>query len=129
MVSSVNIAMPSISNDFTLSSTILNWIPLSFTLSMAIFVMLFGRLADIVGRKKVLLFGVILFTVSSLICAASINPVMLICARVQGVGEPHRGYRCFNINLSVSCRLRRPWSERCNDLYGLSSNRTWAAFG
>ena len=87
MVSSVNIAMPSISNDFTLSSTILNWIPLSFTLSMAIFVMLFGRLADIVGRKKVLLFGVILFTVSSLICAASINPVMLICARVlQGVG-------------------------------------------
>jgi len=87
LVSSVNIAMPAISNEFELSSTLLNWIPLSFTLSMAVFVMLFGRLADIVGRKKVLLFGVVLFTLASLVCAAAVSPVLLICARVlQGVG-------------------------------------------
>ena len=56
MISSVNIAMPTISNEFALSSTMLNWIPLSFTLSIAIFVLPYGRLADLMGRKKVLLF-------------------------------------------------------------------------
>ncbi len=87
MVSSVNIAMPTISNEFALSSTMLNWIPLSFTLLMAIFVLPYGRLADIVGRRKVLLFGMILFVLSSLLCAAAINPIMLIFARVfQGIG-------------------------------------------
>jgi len=87
MVSSVNIAMPSISNEFALASTLLSWIPLSYTLSTAVFVLLFGRLADIVGRKKVLMYGMALHILSSLLCAAAVSPYMLIFGRViQGIG-------------------------------------------
>ena len=102
MVSSVNIAMPTISNEFALNSTMLNWIPLSYTLLMAIFVLPYGRLADIMGRKKVLLFGVALFVLSSLLCAAAINPTMLIIARVlQGTGSAAISVTVVSILTSV----------------------------
>ena len=102
MVSSVNIAMPTIGNQFALNSTMLNWIPLSFTLLMAIFVLPYGRLADIVGRKKVLLFGVALFVLSSLLCAAAVNPTMLIIARIlQGTGGASVSVTVVSILTSV----------------------------
>ena len=65
MTSSINIALPTISKDFTLDSSTLNWIALSFILSVAIFILPFGRLADIAGRKKVFMAGMALFVVSS----------------------------------------------------------------
>lgn len=102
MVSSVNIAMPAIANEFALNSTMLNWIPLSFTLLMAMFVLPYGRFADIVGRKKVLLFGLALFVLSSLLCAASINPTMLIIARIlQGIGAAGISVTVVSILTSV----------------------------
>ncbi len=102
MISSVNIAMPTISNEFALSSTMLNWIQLSFTLSIAIFVLPYGRLADIMGRKKVLLFGMILFVLSSLLCAVAFNPIMLIFARIfQGIGGASISVTVISILTSV----------------------------
>jgi EmrB/QacA subfamily drug resistance transporter len=86
MTSSINIAMPTISNEFSLTSSMLNWILQSFTLSVAVFVLPFGRLADILGRKKILTLGMSLFVLASLLCAISINPLMLIFSRVlQGI--------------------------------------------
>lgn len=86
MSSSINIALPSISKEFVMNSVLLNWIALSFTLAAAIFILPFGRLADILGRKKLLLWGMLVFALSSLLCGLSFNPVMLILARfIQGI--------------------------------------------
>lgn len=51
MVSSVNIALPSIGKEFAMNTVLLNWVVLSFMLSIAVFILPFGRLADIFGRK------------------------------------------------------------------------------
>lgn len=86
MTSSVNIALPSISKEFAVNSVALNWIALSFTLSTAIFILPFGRLADILGRKKLLLWGMSAFVLSSVLCGISFNAGMLILARtLQGI--------------------------------------------
>lgn len=86
MVSSINIALPTISKEFLLSSVLLNWIALSFTLATAIFILPFGRLADILGRKKLLLLGMTAFTLASILCGISFNPAMLILSRtLQGI--------------------------------------------
>ncbi len=86
MASSVNIALPSISEEFYISSVLLNWIPLSFTLATAIFVLPFGRLADIFGKRKLLMLGMTCFSIFSLICGFAVNPIMLVVGRsLQGV--------------------------------------------
>lgn len=86
MTSAVNVALPSVSREFAASSVVLNWIALSFSLATAIFILPFGRLADILGRKKLLLLGMSVFTLASVLCGVSMNSPMLITARVlQGI--------------------------------------------
>lgn len=86
MTSSVNIALPSISNELVINSAVLNWVALAFTLATAIFILPFGRVADIFGRKKLLFLGMSLFTLASLVCGVSVNALMLIVARaLQGI--------------------------------------------
>ena len=57
MVSSINIALPSIGKEFAMNTVLLNWVVLSFTLSIAVFILPFGRLADIFGRKLLVFLG------------------------------------------------------------------------
>jgi len=86
MLSSINIALPSISKEFTLNTVLMNWVVLSFMLPRAVFILPFGRLADIFGRKRLLLYGMSFFTLASFLCGISFNPGMLIAFRVlQGV--------------------------------------------
>lgn len=86
MTSAVNIALPTISNEFIMSIEMLNLIALSFTLATAIFVLPFGRLADIVGRKKLLIIGMSSFSAASILCYVSLNAWMLILGRtIQGI--------------------------------------------
>lgn len=86
MTSSVNIALPSISEKFGMSSVALGWVTLAFTLSVAIFVLPFGRLADMIGRKKLLLIGMSVFVAASILCGCSFNSSMLIMSRsLQGI--------------------------------------------
>ncbi len=88
MSSAVNIALPSISKDFVISSVLLNWITLAFTLATAIFVLPFGRLADIIGRKKLLIAGMGSFAIINILCGFSTNAVFLIFFRtLQGVSS------------------------------------------
>jgi len=102
MTSSVNIALPSISKDFVMNSVVLNWIALSFILANAIFILPFGRLADILGRKKLLLCGMSAFTLSSLLCGLSFNPAMLIIARtLQGISGAAIAVTVLSILTSV----------------------------
>jgi EmrB/QacA subfamily drug resistance transporter len=88
MSAAVNIALPRISEDFSMNAVALSWISMAFLLSSAVLLVPFGKLADILGRKRMLLAGNILFTVFTVDCALSVSGKMLITARLlQGVGS------------------------------------------
>lgn len=88
MVSSLNVALPSISKDFVLSAVLLGWVPTVYLLAAAIFLVPFGRIADIYGRKRVFTYGIILYTISCLLLPFSNSAVMLISFRVlEGIGS------------------------------------------
>lgn len=88
MASSVNIALPAIQKSFQTDAVLLSWVSTAYLLATAVSLVPFGRLADIHGRKKVFLHGMILFTISSTLAALSVSTVMLIVLRVfQGVGS------------------------------------------
>jgi EmrB/QacA subfamily drug resistance transporter len=86
-VAVVNVALPSIRASLGFSTAGLQWVVNAYTLTFAGFLMLGGRASDLLGRRRVLLGGIALFTVASLACALSDSPGFLIGARaVQGVG-------------------------------------------
>ena len=87
MGSSVNIALPSIGKEFAMDAVLLSWITTSYLMSAAIFLIPFGRIADIHGRKKTFLYGFLVYTGSSLFCALATSPLSLISFRVvNGIG-------------------------------------------
>jgi len=86
MGSSINIALPSIGIAFSMDNILLNWVSSIFLLSSAIFLVPFGKIADIYGRKKIFKWGILGYMVSSLICAISTSSLMLIIIRfIQGL--------------------------------------------
>ena len=88
MVSSINIALPAIGSEFQMSAVLMSWVPTSYILSAAMFLVPFGRLADIHGRKRVFAYGMWIFTLSSLALAFSPSAAVLITLRVlQGFGS------------------------------------------
>jgi len=88
MVSSINIAIPAISRDFHMSAVAMSWVATSYLLTTAIFLLPFGRLADIHGRKKMFTLGIGIYTLASLLLAFSPSTAVLITLRaVQGFGS------------------------------------------
>jgi EmrB/QacA subfamily drug resistance transporter len=86
-VSIVNVALPSIQADLHFSPGDLQWVLSAYALTFGGFLLLGGRTADILGRRRVFMAGVALFTVASLLCGLSTSEGMLIAARaVQGLG-------------------------------------------
>jgi EmrB/QacA subfamily drug resistance transporter len=86
-VAVVNVALPSMRAGLHFSTTGLQWVVNAYTLTFAGFLMLGGRSADLLGRRRVFLAGVALFTLSSLACAVADSPSLLIAARaLQGFG-------------------------------------------
>ncbi len=86
MGSSLNVALPSLGNEFAMSAVLLSWVPTSYLLSSSVFLVPFGRLADILGRRRMFLIGILLYTVSSLLCAVAPGAEFLLGARVlQGI--------------------------------------------
>jgi EmrB/QacA subfamily drug resistance transporter len=86
-VSIVNVALPSIHTGLGFSTTGLQWVVNAYTLTFAGFLMLGGRFADLIGRRRVFITGTFLFSVSSLACALASSRGMLLGARsVQGFG-------------------------------------------
>lgn len=87
MGSSVNIALPSISREFKVDAITLGWVATAYLLAAAIFLVPFGRLADIRGRKKIFLMGIVVYTGASFLCSASTSITLLVIFRViQGMG-------------------------------------------
>ena len=63
--SSINIALPAIGEAFHANAVLLSWVATSYLLAAAVFLVPFGRLADIQGRKKIFALGIATFTFSS----------------------------------------------------------------
>jgi len=86
-ISSVNIALPSIGQAFSMDAILLSWVTTVYLLTSAMFLVPFGKIADIYGRKKIFTYGILTFTLASVGSAISNSAAMLICFRVlQGIG-------------------------------------------
>ncbi|RLC65184.1 MAG: MFS transporter [Chloroflexi bacterium] len=86
--SSVNIALPAIGRELSLGAVTLGWVATAYLLSSAAFLVPFGRIADIYGRKKIFICGIVITTLSSLFSGMANSSTMLISCRVfQGVGS------------------------------------------
>jgi len=87
MGSSVFIGLPSISKEFAMDAVLLSWISTSYLLAAAMFLVPFGRIADIYGRKKIFKYGIIIDIIASLLLAFSFNETEFILLRfLQGIG-------------------------------------------
>jgi EmrB/QacA subfamily drug resistance transporter len=87
MASAVNIALPTLGKELSLDAITLGWIATAYLLSSATFLVPFGRIADIYGRKKIFTCGIVIFTLSSVFAGIANSAIMLISCRVfQGFG-------------------------------------------
>jgi EmrB/QacA subfamily drug resistance transporter len=83
----VNVSLPTIRRDLHFSETSLQWVVTAYALTFGGLLLLGGRAADLLGRRRILMLGVALFTAASLACGLSTGDAFLIGSRaVQGVG-------------------------------------------
>src|ERR671919_2305200 len=83
----VNVALPSIQRDLDLGEANLQWIVNAYALVFGGFLLLGGRAGDLLGRKRLFLIGLAIFTVASLLNGLAVNSEMLIGFRaLQGLG-------------------------------------------
>jgi EmrB/QacA subfamily drug resistance transporter len=83
----VNVALPSIRQDLGFSETSLAWVVNAYLLTYGGLLLLGGRLGDLLGHRRMFVYGITLFTLSSLACGLSSSQGLLVAARaVQGVG-------------------------------------------
>jgi EmrB/QacA subfamily drug resistance transporter len=86
-VSVVNVALPAIRDDLGFSATGLQWVVNGYALTFAGFLLLGGRATDLLGRRRVFIGGLLLFTVASLVGGLAQSEGMLVAARAaQGLG-------------------------------------------
>jgi EmrB/QacA subfamily drug resistance transporter len=86
-VTIVNVALPSIRRDLGFSQADLAWVVNAYLIAYGGFLLLAGRLGDLVGRKRIFLIGLAMFTAASVLCGLSFSQPILIAARfIQGVG-------------------------------------------
>jgi EmrB/QacA subfamily drug resistance transporter len=85
--SSVNIALPSINRELAMSAVSLSWVATAYLLAAAMFLVPFGRIADIKGRKRVFLYGMAVDASASILCTMAKSGTWLIALRaMQGLG-------------------------------------------
>jgi MFS family permease len=83
----VNVSLPTIGRDLHFSATSLQWVVTAYALTFGGFMLLGGRAADLLGRRRILMVGLSLFTAASLGAALSNGETSLVAARaVQGLG-------------------------------------------
>ena len=83
----VNVALPSIQSDLRFSQSSLAWVVNAYLIAFGGLLLLVGRLGDLIGRRRIFLAGLTVFTAASLVCGLADGRALLIGARfVQGVG-------------------------------------------
>lgn len=86
MLSAANVALPAIARDLNINAVMLSWVPMAYLMASAMFVLIFGRIADMVGRKRIFKAGIVCVIITSILAAISTNGQLLIGARfLQGV--------------------------------------------
>jgi EmrB/QacA subfamily drug resistance transporter len=94
----VNVALPNIEKELHTSFTDLQWVVDAYALTLAALMLNAGSLGDLLGRKRVFLVAIALFTVASAFCGAATSPLWLIVARgAQGIG----GAGMFAVSLAI----------------------------
>lgn len=103
--SSFNLALPSIAAEYSLDAISMSWASLAYLLASAMFLIPFGRLADMYGRKKVFLTGIILFTASSTLLGLFPSSSTLVAFRaLQGIGSS----MIFGTSLAILVSVSAP---------------------
>src|SRR5215472_1835637 len=83
----VNVALPSIRKDLGISISELEWVVNGYALTFGVLLLSGGKLADLLGRRRMFMVGLVIFTASSFFCGFANGAGVLIGARVvQGVG-------------------------------------------
>jgi EmrB/QacA subfamily drug resistance transporter len=83
----VNIALPVIARELTASISSVQWVVTSYLLTISVLLLVWGKISDMYGKKKIFLFGFIIFTLGSVMCGYSQNLGFLVFSRVvQAVG-------------------------------------------
>lgn len=86
MLSATNVALPAVSEQFALSAVMVSWVPMAYLMASAMFILIFGRLSDAFGRKRIFLIGTMAVIVSSIFTGLSSSSAMLLTGRfLQGV--------------------------------------------
>ncbi len=94
----VNVALPDIEKELHTSFTDLQWVIDAYALTLAATMLNAGSLGDLLGRKRVFLVAIALFTIASVLCGAAQSPAWLIIARgAQGIG----GAGMFAVSLAI----------------------------
>ncbi len=98
MGSSVNLALPSIGEEFSLNAVTLNWIVSSYMLTTSMLLLPAGRAGDIIGRRKMFMAGMVVFTLSMILLSFTPGIRWLIGVRIlQGIG----GAMMFGTNMAI----------------------------
>ena len=85
--SALNVALPSIGREFSMTAVLLGWVATAFILSAAVCLVPFGKLADIHGRKRIFGWGSLFYAMTSILSAVAASPGFLLASRVlQGIG-------------------------------------------
>jgi EmrB/QacA subfamily drug resistance transporter len=94
----VNVALPSIQHDLHFTQASLTWVVNAYLITFGSFLLLAGRLGDLIGRKRVFISGLTLFTVASALCGLADDQTLLIAARfLQGIG----GAVCSSVIIAI----------------------------
>ncbi|MDR2848309.1 MAG: MFS transporter, partial [Bacteroidales bacterium] len=122
MGSALNLALPEMSEFFSMKAVALTWLATAYLISTAIFQIPFARIADLVGRKKIYQLGVFIFTVSTFLCGFAPNFIVLIVLRfVSGVGSA----MMFGTNIAILTSLFPP--EQRGKALGINTAVVYAA--
>ncbi|NPV92984.1 MAG: MFS transporter [Firmicutes bacterium] len=120
MGNAINLAIPSLGQEYGSSALLLNWVVNGYLMATAAFLLPFGRLADIVGRKRVFLAGIASFSIFSLGCGFAWSIEALILFRVlQGIG----GAMVFSTSMAILTSVFPPQDR--GRVLGISTAATY----
>ena len=83
----LNVALPTLADSLNVPTSLIDWVCTSYLISMCAFSLIFGKIADIIGKTKVFQAGTVIFTLGSFLCSMSDSFTVLIISRlIQGFG-------------------------------------------
>jgi EmrB/QacA subfamily drug resistance transporter len=104
-ISSTNVALPTIARQFHMGAILMTWVPMAYILAGVTFLLPFGKIADIYGRKKLFTYGIAVFTIASLLSGMAFSSLMfIICMAFLGIG----GSMVFGTGMAVLLSVYPP---------------------